>query len=260
ATKKPRRVCPAGLFFVQSTRSLALQYGVNELRQLGLGGPSPDVFHPTPIDLPTVPLNGPAYYSRARSVATGMDFMCAVITGRNEYNEDRPFATGAVYCVGNNRFRSTAYPQFSAGSATPLVVTSWLRQVSEPGRDGATVFVASSSGSKDACAVIYTGDVWCWGANGYGQMGMNTVNAVPPNNTDGSVPGAVLPLAGVVCQENTGVPTYNTGTPCPRGVAVGGFHMMAITTSKALYVWGSNWWGQLGLGDVVDRWIPTIGF
>jgi alpha-tubulin suppressor-like RCC1 family protein len=40
-------------------------------------------------------------------------------------------------------------------------------------------------------------------------------------------------------------------------VSVGGSHMMCVTRKGELYVWGENGKGQLGLGDLVDRYEPV---
>jgi alpha-tubulin suppressor-like RCC1 family protein len=233
-------------------------WGANSEGQLGDGFAGPDVYQPTPITLPVAPPYTDAYDSRARSVATGKNFMCAVITAKNPYNGDRPYATGSVYCVGDNRFSATQ-PQFSAGGSAPVVVTSWFLQ---PVPSNGAVLVASSSTAKHACAVIYNGDVWCWGANADGQLGRGFAKPVPPAANDGALPDAAWFLTGLVCQENTGQGGgYNSGTPCPRGISVGGAHTMAITTSKAVYAWGRGWRGQLGLGDLDNRLVPTaIGY
>ncbi|MEO8699184.1 MAG: hypothetical protein ABI867_04045 [Kofleriaceae bacterium] len=229
-------------------------WGRNDSGQLGFGIAGSDISGINVVPLPAVAPNNSSYYSRARAVATGMDFLCVVVTGTIDYT-DGPFASGDVYCVGNDRFRTTSYSQYSIGSATPtLPVTSWTRQQAIP---DSTVFVASSAGAKHACAVTGRGDVWCWGANAYGQLGLNTAKPIPPNLTDGMPPATWRTNWGLTCQENNGQGGYPPGTPCQRGVAVGGFHSMLITTSKELHVWGSNWWGQLGLGDTADRWVPT---
>ena len=47
----------------------------------------------------------------------------------------------------------------------------------------------------------------------------------------------------------------------PTGVikiSCGGHYTMAVTILNDIYVWGYNKNGQLGLGDFIDRNIPTL--
>src|SRR5207237_1049530 len=39
-------------------------------------------------------------------------------------------------------------------------------------------------------------------------------------------------------------------------IACGGFHSLALTQNSEIYAWGKNNYGQLGLGDYIDRSIP----
>jgi alpha-tubulin suppressor-like RCC1 family protein len=229
-------------------------WGRNDSGQLGFGISGADILGVNVVPLPAVRPNNASYYSRARAVAVGLDFICVVVTGTIDFT-DGPFASGDVYCVGNDQFRQTGSTQSIVGSGTAnAAVTAWTKQALP--HDYA-VFVASSATAKHACAVLATGDIWCWGANGYGQLGLNSAKAVPPNLTDGMAPATWRTGWGLTCQENNGVGGYPPGTPCQRGVAVGSLYTMLITTSKSLHVWGNNFWGQLGLGDTIDRWVPT---
>jgi len=81
-----------------------------------------------------------------------------------------------------------------------------------------------------ACAVLDDGTVWCWGANGNGQLGINSTSDSPP--------AQVLNLTDAVA------------------VATGGGHTCAITSSKQLYCWGSNGFGELGLGNQMEQHTP----
>ena len=47
-----------------------------------------------------------------------------------------------------------------------------------------------------------------------------------------------------------------TGVPL-AGVACGGNHTLVVTVSGAVFAFGSNNHGQLGLGDLTDRRWPT---
>ncbi len=47
-----------------------------------------------------------------------------------------------------------------------------------------------------------------------------------------------------------------TGLPV-QTIACGGNHSVAVSTSGAVYAWGKNDHGQLGLGDRTDRNLPA---
>jgi len=88
-------------------------------------------------------------------------------------------------------------------------------------------------GSSHACARFSDGTGACWGSNAFGQLGDGTIlNHFTP------VP---LPVTGVV-QIATG--GYSVGGP-----AVGA-QTCALRTDGAIRCWGSNEFGQLGIGTI----------
>lgn len=93
--------------------------------------------------------------------------------------------------------------------------------------------VAVSAGSVHACALTLSGGMKCWGDNTYGQLGDGTT-------TRRTTPGDVLGLT-------TGV----------TAIAVRDRDSCAIVSGGAAKCWGSNAWGQLGDGSMVDRHQPT---
>lgn len=87
----------------------------------------------------------------------------------------------------------------------------------------ASTITSVASGQTHACA-ISMGDLYCWGSNSYGQLGVST-----PSYS--STPMKVSNLASVVA------------------VAVGYEHTCAIVFGGDLYCWGRNNYGQVGLGN-----------
>jgi alpha-tubulin suppressor-like RCC1 family protein len=99
---------------------------------------------------------------------------------------------------------------------------------------GLTDATALSAGSAHTCALRADSLVFCWGANGFGQLGDGTTLSRPwPETVEfGAVPGAIA-------------------------VTAGGFHTCALLDNGIPYCWGSNFTGQLGDGTTTDRHTPV---
>jgi len=80
-----------------------------------------------------------------------------------------------------------------------------------------------SAGLWHTCAVKTDGSLWCWGSNGYGQLGDGT-------NTGRTTPVQIM---------SSGV----------SSVSLGLWHTCAVKTDGSLWCWGTNWSGQLGDGS-----------
>ena len=83
-----------------------------------------------------------------------------------------------------------------------------------------------STGISHTCADGSDGKVYCWGHNGYVQLGNGKMS-------DSNTPGAVVELSGVRLS----------------GVVAGGYHNCADGSDGKLYCWGFGAYGQLGKGD-----------
>ncbi|XP_063377365.1 probable E3 ubiquitin-protein ligase HERC4 [Cydia fagiglandana] len=90
-------------------------------------------------------------------------------------------------------------------------------------------------GSYHSLALTNNGDIYAWGANTYGQCGLGTVTnkELTPQHI-ASLQG--VPIAMIACGSN---------------------HTFALTKSGAVYGWGKNSHGQLGLQDRDNRCYPT---
>ena len=82
----------------------------------------------------------------------------------------------------------------------------------------------SERGRGHSFAVTANGELWAWGSNGSGELGLG-------DNLDRNAP--------------TRVGSANNWA----SVAAGSFHTVAITTTGELWAWGGNGLGELGLGD-----------
>lgn len=86
--------------------------------------------------------------------------------------------------------------------------------------------VKIACGQTSSMVVLNTGEVYGWGYNGNGQLGIgNNVNQLSPCR----VPGLTnVVIIKVVC---------------------GYAHTLALTDEGELYAWGANSYGQLGTGN-----------
>jgi alpha-tubulin suppressor-like RCC1 family protein len=94
------------------------------------------------------------------------------------------------------------------------------------------VLVELALGSEHACARTETGRVFCWGANGHGQVG-NAFTAKQPT------------------------PTIVDGLEDAVSITAGARHSCAIVKGGSIVCWGSNQHGQIGDGTGENRSNPT---
>ena len=99
--------------------------------------------------------------------------------------------------------------------------------------DSFPLWDSMGAGSSHSCALSSGGILWCWGANGYGQLG------------DGSTSNRSRPVR-VEWDRETGF----------RQVAMGHAHTCAVDGDGVLACWGDNTFGQLGDGSQWDRILP----
>jgi len=88
-------------------------------------------------------------------------------------------------------------------------------------------------GSEHAIALTSTGLLFAWGSNAKGQLGIGE---------QASYQNSPVQILGAV----TGIKFHL--------VDAGWEHTLAASKSGEIYCWGSNEWGQLGLGDLESAW------
>ena len=95
--------------------------------------------------------------------------------------------------------------------------------------------VALSAGDNHTCSLHVDGTVQCWGSNDFGQLGNPDVEA-----------------------SSTPVPVVFPTPTHVVAIATGSFHTCAVDRDHRVFCWGSNGYGQLGLGSAMSRMTPTL--
>jgi alpha-tubulin suppressor-like RCC1 family protein len=159
--------------------------------------------------------------STAPSTVTGVSQLVGIATG-DAFSCGLRF-DGAVYCWGDNSYGQLGNGS-TASSPTPLAVTL-------PGP--ARKVVARTNG---ACALVAASpSVYCWG---YGYMGDGATNASSVTSTP---VGVVSAVAGVATNLDGAI-----------DLAHGDRFACAITADGAVWCWGINSSGQLGVGTTIQ--------
>jgi alpha-tubulin suppressor-like RCC1 family protein len=200
-------------------------WGNNSTSQLGNNGPTG--YHTTPVRVLKGEQGGVGTYLEGVSqVSVGFDYTCAVTT------------QGEIYCWGLNS--SGQLGNYSTlDQSTPVRVLkgeqggvgTYLKDVSQV-----------STGANHTCAVTTQGELYCWGDNDYGRLGIN------PSTWSATTPARVLK------GEQGGAGTYLEDV---SQVSAGEYHTCAVTTQGELYCWGLNFTGQLGINSTLDQTIPV---
>jgi alpha-tubulin suppressor-like RCC1 family protein len=254
------RLAAGGQFTCALTRGPVIQaycWGRNDRGQLG-DGTRTNRNVPTRVAVPS----GVTF----TSIAAGEDHVCGLTSA------------GIGYCWGGNTygqvgnstnvdqlrpvpiFDGRPYITISAGSFTTCAVSTiqdaycwglntagqygvgdddarwWYpHQKVESGHKWKTIKV----GGQHVCGIRTDNWIWCWGANGYGQLGKTGIGAGEqhiPRSIDMSSVGW-------------------------SGVDLGRDHTCAIRQSGLLvYCWGRGNWGQVGTGNTANALTPTQVF
>lgn len=132
---------------------------------------------------------------------------------------------GVVWAWGLN-----ADGQLGLGNFSNMVVAL---QLTFP---AGTVITAIAGGGFYSLALDSAGNVWAWGSNHRGQLGISSFDA--NRNT---------PVKLTLFPANTRI----------VAIAAGGEHSLALDSGGNLFAWGANTFGQLGNGQNIDQFGPT---
>ena len=155
----------------------------------------------------------------AKHIIGGFGYVCAVALD------------GRVYCWGSN-----SNGKIGSGNTSSALVPSAVKI------SGALVGkvikqIEPSSAGNHSCVIASDDKAYCWGYNGFGQLGNNnTVNSLTPVAVD---------TAGVLASKTI------------KQIASGGISSCVIASDDKAYCWGSNNFGQLGNGNLKNSSTPT---
>jgi alpha-tubulin suppressor-like RCC1 family protein len=237
-------------------------WGMNDVGQIGRGIVGNLSVPSTPVATAADTINGP--FPSFRQIASGRSLFCGITPARALYCWGRLItgatatlatlqtitsggsqATANFITVGEEHMCHTSLPgqpfctgvgesgQIGNGSFASTGAGSWAALSTVP---AGQLFATISAGSSHTCGIPrYDGTAasqrpLCWGQNNAGQVGDGTV-------VSKSVPTAItLP---------PGVTTFDSVS-----VTAGGAHSCAFTAdgTGVAYCWGSNGFGQLGIG------------
>jgi len=208
-----------------------------------IGGIFAVITFPTMQSRADVPPVGGAYVT---DIAAGGGHTCAIFNG------------GLLYCWGQNE-----YGQLGVGNYL-LSETKAEKPVSVmPYLPVGAVVKKVSAGLSHTCAIVSVlsndNQLYCWGKNDNGQLGLGTPSTIPSNSSY-DVPQPV---------NNPVVPAFSGATVKPVDVSAGFAHTCALYNNlnmpengpaNAMFCWGGNDEGQLGNTGTVSANIPTAGF
>jgi alpha-tubulin suppressor-like RCC1 family protein len=157
----------------------------------------------------------------------------------------------AVY--GNTSPTTGVYNQYTAGHAFWNVRIKRISTNGGCGYAAAGGTSASSSAAPGHClAIDENGQLWAWGNNAYGQLGIGALNS-NLNTTNSAWPQPIPTLAFATPAAPTGQKVVACWA-CGTGYA----WSYAVTADGNLWVWGYNGSGQLGNGNNNTLFVPTL--
>jgi alpha-tubulin suppressor-like RCC1 family protein len=124
---------------------------------------------------------------------------------------------GLVYAWGQNSSGQLGTGSTGAPQGTPVQVP------------GLSTISAIAAGENHSLAMGANGEIWAWGTNSNGQLGLGVLSG-------GTYPTYYPTPAQVSIQDGA------------AAIAAGSLHSLAVSKSGAVWAWGNNYRGQIGNG------------
>ncbi len=198
-------------------------WGYNSQGQLGVGNQNNLMGH-----YKVLGKDSSGYLADVTAVSAGNGFSLALKSNGTVW------AWGGNY-VGQLGIGSSGYGYYGVKGpdfiATPVQVSGLPSSI-----------IAISAGESHSLALDSTGMVWAWGANYYGQVGVDIAS------TDNGGTNYIRFHSTVPVQ---------VGLSEIKSISAGGHSSMALDEAGNVWNWGNNSWGQLGQGDKTNRTSPV---
>jgi alpha-tubulin suppressor-like RCC1 family protein len=190
-----------------------------------------------------------------------------------KYNSCAVLFDGTVRCWGDNNFGQLG-EDGELQHESPAVEIVGISQAT-----------AVAVGARHVCALISTGEVYCWGDDSFGQLGYGKINSLlttEPVQVKGISTAVEISSSGyytcarladgtVSCWGNNSYDQLGDGShmnqPSPVAVqslsgvlqiSVGSTHACAVTSDTKVRCWGDNGTAQLGDGSTTESAVPKV--
>jgi alpha-tubulin suppressor-like RCC1 family protein len=186
-------------------------WGDNSAGQLG-NGDTTRAFQLVPVAVVAPSGASPLRFS---SISAGAIHTCGLTSA------------GFAYCWGYNAFGEL-------GNGDTTAATQVVPVMVAPSRGSVLRFSSISAGGIHSCGLTLNGTAYCWGDNGFGELGngdVTRVNQYAPVEVVAATGGSVLSFSSI---------------------SGGFYHTCALTLSGTAYCWGSNVSGVLGNGGTAS--------
>jgi alpha-tubulin suppressor-like RCC1 family protein len=178
--------------------------------------------------------SGATILSDVTAIAAGGDHVCVISASR-----------GILCWGGTDNFESGPTQGPSDAGACPggneVSCTYEPVAVPTPDTDAGTpeIPVALAAGLQHTCALMQSGDVYCWGSNEFAQLGVG----------DAGVPTTCTDTSAMVTSQCSGTPHRVLDLTNVKLIRAGGYTTCALDTSNHAFCWGDNMEAELGNGS-----------
>jgi alpha-tubulin suppressor-like RCC1 family protein len=248
-------------------------WGFNGVGQLGDGT--------TGDDLVCTGVTSPPFGCRPSPVpVVGSSTFTSLVTGR--YHTCGLMGVGIAYCWGDASRGQVG--DGTTGSAAACPDGFGGCRLTPTAVSGGLTFTDLAAGNKHTCGLTSSGQAYCWGDNGFYQLGngTSTASSTPVPVGGGHSFVAIWASSAQVCAldgdglaycwgenlfgqlgDGTAFNFRSLPTPVSGGISftrlsMGAAHTCGLTASGSAYCWGLNADAQLGDGSATQRTVPTL--
>ena len=143
---------------------------------------------------------------------------------------------GAYHTIGlDNNNQIWCWGANNRGELGNNSISSKLTPVSILGAKKTFCYISAANGMSvgHTIGLDKNGQIWCWGLNDYGQLGINSI-------TNKSTPVSILGIKKTFCQ-----------------ISAGSKYSLGIDNNNIVWCWGYNNYGQLGDNSIISERTPV---